>query len=52
MIHATHEVLNPSTPFVDVSPFETDAGLRDALRLSRTRAPIDELLARAMPGIR
>ena len=30
MTHVTHEVLNQSTPFVDVNLFESDAGLRDA----------------------
>ncbi len=34
MSHATHEVLNQSTPFVDVNLFDTDAGLRDALRFN------------------
>ena len=30
----THEVLNQSTPFVDVNLFATDRGLRDALRFN------------------
>jgi putative acyl-CoA dehydrogenase len=30
----THEVLNQSTPFVDVNLFDTDRGLRDALRFN------------------
>jgi len=34
MSHVTHEVLNQSTPFVDVNLFDTDAGLRDALRFN------------------
>ena len=31
---ATHEVLNQSTPFVDVNLFDGDRGLRDALRFN------------------
>jgi putative acyl-CoA dehydrogenase len=34
MTHVTHEVLNQSTPFVDVNLFEADDGLRDALRFN------------------
>ena len=34
MSHATHEVFNQSTPFADVNLFDTDAGLRDALRFN------------------
>jgi len=34
MSQATHEVFNQSTPFVDVNLFETDVGLRDALRFN------------------
>jgi putative acyl-CoA dehydrogenase len=30
----THEVLNQSTPFVDVNLFDSDRGLRDALRFN------------------
>jgi putative acyl-CoA dehydrogenase len=31
---ATHEVINQSTPFVDVNLFDSDAALRDALRFN------------------
>jgi putative acyl-CoA dehydrogenase len=31
---ATHEVINQSTPFVDVNLFESDRALRDALRFN------------------
>ena len=34
MSATTHEVLNQSTPLVDVNLFDGDRGLRDALRFN------------------
>src|SRR5882724_8180617 len=34
---ATHEVINQSTPFVDVNLFDSDVALRDALRFNTPR---------------
>jgi putative acyl-CoA dehydrogenase len=34
MSHVTHEVVNQSTPLVDINLFETDRALRDALRFN------------------
>ncbi|MCW5659418.1 MAG: acyl-CoA dehydrogenase family protein [Burkholderiaceae bacterium] len=39
----THEVLNQSTPFVDVNLFDSDHGLRDALRFNAPQLDTEAL---------